>query len=409
MNLPHKRWTKAIFISAVASVLSGCASTPQANPGDKMSGVDIASEGQKILFSWNLNAPVASRVGNGSRLELVASYQSDLGPVTGEVIAKAQPDSRFNGVNFELPKRLKFIPTGPICLRVSDQRSAIPLRVPMFGETNDGFLHPEWESQTAINTERAVISEKLESVQKARKMFSSTDNEFETWKRSKGLTSASQCETLTATSNSSRPLSALTGQAKVNAARNQCVRQFHEFTDQLLVIRPYLTHKVLAAELLDKLPQGHRLRSTATGLIRDIDTYGIGRKYLTASELGIDSTTFAAINAANGRISTVAASAIVESYQACLSEAEGRMQQSYESWMNQTSQSTIEARSEPIRQECRLRFSIEGQRTGELNKLDMAVIRLQSQLNALPQARGTLTSSNREIYRNACPLEAGTI
>ncbi len=395
-------------MAAVLGVgLAGCATGASLSAGNALPGIALNAAGPSVLLSWDPEGPLGRQMTARTPVQVVASYPSARGPVTGEPVARATVDGSFAGLKFDLPDRLQQAPTGPVCLRLALRGRAIPVRIPDAGQTSDGFVYSEWESHAALGAQREALEQRRRVAETNLARVSTPGNEFEEWRQARGLSSEAQCETLTAQIDTSRPRTALTGAAKEAAARDHCVALFNAFptSSNGFGDRPGLTGLQLATEVRSALPAGHALRGTADGLLADIRRFGDGQTYLSARALAVDSSTKTSIAVADGRVNAVVATSLLESYTACVSEAEGRFDLSYKSWQETSSTLTQSARNEPLRQECRARFRTEEQRLTQLQQVQEENLAVEAEIEALAARQPEALPAQKSLIPAACPAQ----
>lgn len=399
---------KAATSAAVGlAILAGCATGASLSAGNPLPGIALSANGPSVLLSWDPEGPLGRQLGPRTPVQIVAAYPSERGQISGEPVASAVVDGQFPGLKFDLATRVQQVPTGPVCLRLATRGRAIPVRIPDAGKTSDGFLYSEWEAQAGQEAKRHGLSQRMRIVDTNLARVSAPSGDFDSWRQSRGLSNAAQCETLTADISQERPRTALTGAAKEAAARSHCVALFNDFPNDPAGFegRSGLTGSQLASEIKQTLPRSHALTGAADNLIADIRRYGAGQVYLSTTGFAVDSATTNSLRIANGRVNEVTATSLLESYNACISEAEGRFELSYRSW-RETSSSTVQGgRNEPLRQECRARFRAEDQRLTQLGQVRDEQARLQVELQALSNEKPPPLPAQKTLIPYACETQ----
>ncbi len=394
----------------VVGLVSACATTSAPKSGDALPGIGLGASGPFVMLSWDDDGPLARQLTNRSRVDIVASYRSANGPVVGEPVASARVDRSLGGMQFQMPETLKRLPEGPVCLRLAHNRRAIPLRLPRAGETSDGFYYPEWEALVVSRAESDFLGKRKSAVQRDINRVQSAESGFDAWRSSKGYADAGACDSIMVDVSREKPDTAMTGAEKEMAARKHCVALFGGFSDQVRGYKGQATTGVtaatslsLATEVRNALPPGHAMAGTASRLIADINRYGRGEQVLAAQSFAIDQASKISLQIADGKVSGVTGAAILETYDDCTVEAEERMQQSYDSWRKGSRQSVQDGRSEPIRQECRERFRVEGERQTKLTRLQGEMVEIDQKIAAQTRVSQSSLPAQSSLIPKACP------
>ena len=386
-------------IGAAAILISGCASTAPPRPGNALPGVGLIAASNYILLGWDTSGPLGRQLTNGSTVQLVASYQSAHGKVVGEPLGSAVVSQAAGGLQIAVPEALRSAPTGPVCLRLAHKGRAIPLRMPRAGETSDGFFYSEWEARTRVASDKAALQREVDTLNRSLKASQDAGNSFHEWRAGKGLSEVGQCELISANVNTARPKTALTGDSRKAAVRDHCVAVFNEFAYFAAPVGG--SSAEFAAEIRSALPKGHVMAGRASELIADIRRFGDGNMYMPG-QLPVDVAASNALASAKGRVSAVTSAAILEGYDACLDEADRRMQQSYQSWVQSSSRETYDARSEPLRQECRVRFARDADRMSTIAKQEAALADVMMRLEGVQGTSLPALPAQKELISQSC-------
>ncbi len=148
-SLPAAWQAGIVAIVASGVLLSGCVTTSLGNSV----GTSVEGEGTNLDFLWMAEHPWATSFQQSGRIRLYAQYrrngqavEEELGP--GRLVAQRQ-------MRFVLPKSLRGVPDGPVCLFLSPGRNqaAVPVRAASAGETAR-FRDADWDSWVRANSAR---------------------------------------------------------------------------------------------------------------------------------------------------------------------------------------------------------------------------------------------------------------
>lgn len=396
----------AFLIVGSVFALAQCASTSHLKAGNPLPGIGLGASGSTLLLSWAEKGPLAARMQTGARVDVLASYPTEYGPVTNEVISNATVRARFPGLKFELPQSLDFHPTGPVCLRLAMGRTAIPLRISNYSESSDGFYYSEWEEVAKLNSQRATKERTLLLVEQRIETFNEPAVAFESWKSERALVTEADCGKLRAEASLERPITALTGAEKGKAVKNQCVALYkNTFSRYPFTFDPMqLAQKIKAA-----VPADSSHAPIAQSLLNDLSNYPNPRTLFKNSYFPID---VSSVNAliysspdSNKKITEVTAKSILESYDACQVEVEERINYSYESWQESLRANTLTARSELLRKECRARFAAESGNNDKLQQLIDEKAKLEAELAVSPTTLNMALPEKKLLIPYACPAD----
>ena len=402
-------------IISITGVTAGCATTNSLKEGNSLPGVSVTSAGSDVVLNWDPQSRLGGQLRNRAKISLVAAYQTDRGAVTGEPLVSASVDGRVSSLRFSLPDKLRNIPDGPICLRFASQRRAIPVRVPTPTTSSDGFYYTEWANMAGLNAEIEAVNSRERTLGRNIEQLDKNGDGFAEWTRKNNVQDVSQCSTLKATIDYKRPSTALNGDEKHAAARKHCVASFSQVTklrDQVLDLPDTQSEATslpermlaLATDIRNALPEGTKLTETADQMIGDIKSHREGISTLKDTTLGLDAAAIRSLSISKGEINAVLSTVIVESYDACISEAERQFDLSYESWISETSGQNLEARSEPLRGECYRRFQTETQRQQQLNELRQQMETTVVEKAALNSTASLPLPTGVDLINSACPI-----
>lgn len=383
INFSLKTGVRLAISLAIFGGLAACATTAP-RPGNVLQGLALQGAGDSIALYWSANSPLARSFRSNESVHLYASYPSQGGKVTGEDIASGVVDLSRNLVAIRLPGRLDRVPTGPVCLQLGRSRSQrIPLRVHAPGETSDSFRYAAWEPIARTGTRRKVIKRSIAAVEHNLGLISSHADEFIAWRNSKDLSNASQCETIRANVEVSRPGSAVAPRFHEIEASKQCVRQFVETCVRLEAPANITTDlfRILAGA-------GYPEQDSAVRIVHDLRSYGAmlnsEKRKLDSSGLGLTASTISSYK--NQGLNPSNAAAIVNAYDVCLEEAKGQFKMSYDTWQAEQSErpGRIAERSSVLREECRASFANEAELLRQIDDLKNDRERLAAELAGLP-------------------------
>lgn len=406
----QKRTTLGVLLVAM---VQACATTPDLSAGNPLPGIGLEASGDSVLLSWDQEGPLARQLTPNSNVQLVASYSTENGSVTGEPIASARVGAIYSGVKFDLPDDLRNIASGPVCLRITHNRRAIPVRIARPGESSDGFYYDEWVAVANGNRALRVLEKDKSTIDSNVENFQAGDEDFLTWRRESGLSTRSDCGTLEFETVTQRPATALTGGQRAIAARQQCTALFARFPNKkfyrdvapLAGLRPGLTGKQLASEVRANIPAGNRLASTANQIVSDLETYGAGYDYYKVARLPIVQEARDALFLDNrGEITETSAISLAEAYSGCLSETEGRLEQSYNSWQASRDPALRIELTNARREECRVRFDDYQQKEDRLRHWQERQTEVNGKIAALKANMTTALPSRKPLIPESCPF-----
>lgn len=386
INCSLKTGVRLAMSLAIFGGLTACATTAP-RPGDVLPGLALQGAGDSIALYWSANSPLARSFRSNESVHLYASYPAQGGKVTSEDIASGVVDLSRNLVEVRLPGRLDRVPTGPVCLQLGrSRRQRIPLRVHAPGETSDSFRYAAWEPIARTGTRRKVIKRSIAAVEHNLRLISSHADEFIAWRNSKDLSNASQCETIRANAEVSRPGSAVAPRFRKIEARKQCVRQFGEMSK----LEDTKKNIALAQTLFEILADaGYPEQDSAARIAHDLRSYGAilnsEKRKLASRGLGLTaSTEFSLMK--NQELNPSNAAAIVNAYDVCLEEAKGQFKMSYDAWQAERSErpGREAERSSVLREECRASFANEAKLLRQIDDIENDRERLAAELAELP-------------------------
>lgn len=356
-------------------LLNSCGSNPL-SAGSPLPGIGLVASKQVVLLSWSKDGVLAKGLRNRTRISLLASYDTEFGPVKNEEISYGLVKSSFPGLKFPLPDRLKFTPEGPVCLRLAIGRKAIPLRIPEPGESSNEFLYKEWSNNARLESHKSNYETRLKNVSGNIENFSKPDENFQRWKQNNNLTSVEQCKNIAVSTTILKPTTALLGESKAEAAKQQCVELYNKnLTENGAPAIFFDMNELVKAAQADSI-----YLSKAKKMQLDFDRYNPGKIYFPGSDFPLDSSAIKVLMVDRG-VSTIEAKILIEAYDACILEAETRFTASYNNWKKVTSQKTIAARQQPLQDMCKARFDLDADRLNELAVLEQVKLDVESEYN----------------------------
>ena len=400
------------------ALMGGCASTPDLSPGNPLPGIGLGASGNSIILSWAEEGPLARQMNANSTLTLVASYDTARGPVSNEVVTTARPSMQHRAVQFDLPNILKNTPNSQVCFRIVQNRRSIPVRIAQFSESSDAFYYSEWSQMAANNASLRRLEFNKSVLDQSVANYEAGNPSFYEWANERNLARVEQCESLQVDAHGPKPADAITGPEKVSAAKNHCVALFNEvpalyfrhtrrykqvLEENGVPIRARMTGRTLASEVQREMPAGHRLFSSVSRMVSDLNAYGQGQRYLEANRLPIDDTALDNWVFSGGQVSTVMAVALTESYNACINEAENRFEASYRSWQTIQNSTNLQQRTELLRGACRARFESESNRLERLEGLREEQSANAAEIQRLVDSFAVSLPQKKELISQACP------
>ncbi len=400
-----KHWKVLIKLSAALTLLS-CGSTPNLSPGNPLPGIGLGASNNSVLLSWTPDGVLARQLRPRTRVNIMASYDTEFGPVFNEIISTKSVASGFTGLKFNLPETLRFPPLGDVCLRLAVGRRAIPIRIARQNESIDGFYYDEWAEKAKTSSKKTDINSRLSVVNQNIKNFSSTDSNFELWRKENNLTSVNDCETLATTISYNRPATALEGKAKTTAAAKQCVYLYEQTVKNP---RRFYKEQTLAFSDIDGIINATKASSRHSNLAKqmqkDFANYSPGKEFFIGSSLPLSSAPLRSRSSVkkDGKISEVAARILVEAYEGCKLEAENRFTASFRNWKEVTASTTIAAREEPMRKLCRARFQRQDTRLTRLNEFKQKKAEIEAEQQAYASNKLARLPEKKSLIPHACP------
>lgn len=394
-----KFWTHLSAIGSALVLASSCASTANLAAGNPLPGIGLGASGDAILLSWTEGSPLANRLPPRTQVRVLASYDTEYGKVSSEVVGRSNVRAGFPGIKLKLADALQFAPSGPVCLRLAVGRSPIPVRIPHYDQSSDGFYYDEWASIAAVKGEQKFLETQYQTISSNVENFSEPDPNFEAWRIENNLSSVAQCNTLTNVTPGTKPPTALQGQAKVAAAKRQCVALYKRaevFSDFPAV-----------DALLEATAQNATAYSSAVKMRDDMERYSPGKVYFPGSNLPIVGTlrTMLSVNSDEEGVSEVLAKLVIEAYQACETEAQTRFDESVRSWNEVSNPDTLAQREAPLRKLCQARFAREGDRLNRLAEFRGIKAEIEAELNAMNSSQASALPENKRLIPHACPIE----
>lgn len=400
-----KAWKLSIILSGVLSLVS-CSSTPNLSPGNPLPGIGLGASKNTVLLSWTKDGVLARQLRPRTRLNILASYNTEYGPVHNEVISTKLVEPGFTGLKFDLPETLRLPPLDNVCLRLAVGRKAIPIRIARINESIDGFYYDEWAQKTKASSKEADIKSSLSIVNQNIKNFSATDSNFESWRKENNLSSINDCKTLATTISYDRPPTALKGKAKTVATAQQCVYLYEQTVRNP---RRFTKEKNLAFSNIDGMIKATKTSSRHSTLAKqmqnDFANHSPGKEFFIGSSLPLNSAPLKSRSSVkkNGEISEIAARILVEAYEGCKIEAENRFSASFRNWKEVTAATTVSAREEPMRKLCRARFTSQSTRLNRLNELIQKKNEIEAEYQEYATEKSAQLPDKKLLIPYACP------
>lgn len=385
---------KLSCITLLAFFVVACVSTSSLKPGNPLPGIGLAASKDTILFSWAGDAPIARNLRQGAQVNVLASYDTQYGPVTNEVLSSARVRAGFNGVQLKLADSLRFESTSPVCLRLAIGRTPIPVRIATYAQSSNGFYYDEWAQNASLQSEKEAVKADLRTVDINIRNFSQPNANFLRWQDETQVFSPQQCDSLNIVTDTSKPSTAISGKEKIEAAKEQCVSLYSAYHPNLPSI-----------EQLTKAAGNHPTYSKLVQQIQnDFSKYSPGRVYFPHSDFPIDYATVRTVRSKKG-LNEVVAGLVIEAYQACETEAKTRFDESLRDWLEVTNPKTIAARIEPLRKLCRTRFQRDKDRLEKLREFEQVKANVEENLRILETESKSALPDKKLLIAQACPAE----
>lgn len=399
------------FFLGLLSLLSSCA-TPTFTAGEPLPGIDLSAVRDNIILSWATDAPIAASLGSRGRIDIVAQYPTENGIVTGEAVAIGSALGS-NRMQFVLPRQLRNLPTGSVCLRLRMINGrALPIRVAGGEDSVDGFYYPHWEQQVSREIRGSRLNLRGSELSVIIGQAGAELDNFESWRRQQNLADARSCELIEDASVMERPASALEPSEWDMAARRDCVWRYKKtFPPSTISEMSYLYTHYLgeekgkgAAAKADELARLEARYEQVEELEQDYQRFdqetGLAYEGLTAPRpLPLTSVAqyLRSEYSQGGDMSQALASGILTSYQSCLADAQAQFELSLDTWTREQDPRLATGRSEIRKQECRVRFA-----AGE--ELKNTVANLNTDLSEINEELATLARSDFSQLPDLLPL-----
>lgn len=387
------------FIVAIGLViLSSCASTSKLTPGNPLSGIALEASAQEILFSWSERSPLAYQLRPNAQVQVLASYDTQYGPVTNEVVANASVRAGINGLKLTLKESTKFLPSGKVCLRLASAFQPIPLRIARLDESSSGFYYDEWS--TLASNQKAIMIAKLDlnNAQVNVNNYSKPDRNFENYKIDNQLSNVRDCDLITNTVIPQRPKTALDGSQRARAAAQQCVLLYSQSADKKYV--------PMAKDVVKVLMENKVLTQEASQMQKEFEQHSPGMLWFAGSQLPIDSQTINAWISEKSTVPSVAIASLgMEAYRSCKREVSARFAESYADWERISAPEIMEQQVEPMRRLCQARFAQNDKRIQELAFHQQTLSQAREALVQARNASKVKLPTRKKLIPHACPAE----
>jgi len=400
-----KIWKKGIVLGT-SLILVSCGSTPNLSPGNPLPGIGLGASKNTILLNWAKDGVLARQLRPSARLNILASYNTEYGPVSNEVVSTQSVTYGVTGLKFNLPATLRLPPVSNVCLRLAVGRQAIPIRIAHSNESNNGFYYDEWAQKVQASTKEADIKSNLSIVNQNIKNFSTPDPNFELWREKNNLSSIDDCETLATTISYDRPNTALQGKAKAVASAQQCVYLYNYTVKNP---RRFVKEKNIAFSNIDGIIKATKSSSRHNTLAKqmksDFEQYSPGKEFFMGSSLPLNSSPLRSRSSLNkdGDVSEVAARILVEAYEGCKLEAENRFSASFKNWKEVTASTTISAREKPMQKLCKARFTAQKSRLNRLNEFKQMKSEIEAEYKSFSHEKLADLPEKKALIPHACP------
>ncbi len=390
--------TNSFSIAAFMVILSSCASTSKLTPGNPLPGIALEASAQEILFSWSDGSPVAYQLRPNAQVQVLASYDTQNGPVTNEVVANASVRAGINGLKLKLKDSTKFLPSGRVCLRLATAFQPIPLRIARLDESSSGFYYDEWS--VLVNNQKTIMIAELDlnNAQVNVNNYSKPDRNFENYKIENQLNDARDCDMITNTVIPERPKTALEGGQRAQAVAEQCVLLYRQFVDE--------GHLPMAKDVAAVLIENNVLTQDASQMQKEFEQYSPGQLWFAGSRLPIDNQTIIAWLKESSKIPSVAIASLgMQAYQSCKREVSARFAESYADWKRISAPEIMEKQIEPMRRLCQARFAQNEKRLQELAFHQQTLGQAKEALAQAKNASNVNLPASKKLIPHACPAE----
>jgi hypothetical protein len=364
-----------------------------------MPGIGLGATNNEVLLSWSEETPLSKSLRTGSQISVLAYYETEFGPVTNELLDTAKVLPGIPGVKLKLPNSLKRPPIGKICLKLVSGRNTIPVRIPNYSESSDGFYYNEWAHNAKIDSEKSVLQRDSDFRAREISRIKEPDSNFESWRQKNNLTNANQCGSITVTDSLDKPSTALSGQQKLDASKQQCVFLYRNFWRKKFG----KDRELYSPNELEKFtPRTSPYYSKVTQFQDDYNKFGDGREYFAESNFPMDSSAIKTLR--SGKNKEVTVRIIVEAYDNCLIEAETRFDDSVRNWKKimEGTQSSVE----PLQHLCRARFERNSARKNLVIELKQEKTDIDNAIKLLNTAKRAQLPIKKPLVNYACPVSS---
>ena len=394
------RALKIVIFSLLIIFLVSCNSTSKLSPGNPLPGIALAASGDTVLFSWTTDVPISRSLRPNTNIVILAQYDTKYGEVVNEVIANTRIRAGINGVKLKLADTLRLTPSGPVCLRIAVNKMPIPIRIATYEQSSNGFYYPEWSDNVKLASTKKSIKQSNANIEKNIQNFSKTDPQFIKWQAENNIYAPEQCNELNITTNSTRPSTAIQGEGKLDAAKEQCVALYQNFS---------------WGEPANYLPSPEQLISASQNkanqleaieeLKQDLSKFTNPKIYFPFSKFPIDFSLIYQVWGNQQKLSEGIAGLVIEAYQACKTEVSTRFDESYNDWLMVSNPQDIKARIEPLRRICRAKFVRDGERVSRLAEFQKEKIQSDMELDELNKQLHSRLPNQKALIPFACKAE----
>ena len=413
MRHPLNTTTRLGVTAAALAILSGCASGPGVpDAGQTFAGVELDGRGSQVRLAWAPNSMVARSLRPGTSIDIVASYATQGGRVSGELASDAHRIAAgAQGVIFNLTPTLKKVPEGPVCLQLRvNRRQALPLRVPSAFTSSDEFHYAPWSDRVSAQSRRKVLADAVQRGQRQLQRAQSDEQVLEQRLREK-LRGASSCAAYrpdAVTRGPSRNVIAPSEWAP--ETERECTHRFVRLSKQAGVPAAKLArifgNTVLAAYTSGE-PAVRALR-----LVRVVDKRlpemdGYQTRLSSYNKLPISAEAMAALNApssSDGRASlTQGAQGVVDAFDSCLREVLPQFRSAYESWQAERDSGYEQELASTASLECTLIEKDLAKAVDQRREVETQIAGFESEAATLSRAKDQDATTVYPLLGSTCP------
>lgn len=398
---------------------AGCAS--QLQSGLPLPGLRLDAVGTELRMEWTPDSLVTRGLRAGTRLDIVAEYQTATGRVTGDAVGTAVVRAGQNLVQIALEPALRREPTGPVCLRVRlDGRMALPLRAGGSGAATDTFQHAAWARLAKANVARQEDLAERERAQKTLAALDRADSDHLRWSQQLGISSGEQCGQLALVAqDETPPASVVQPQAQQLVAQRDCAYRYRQLfggDGNAPVEFAVEMERAFQAELRQNVARGSDLASARLQGVQNLmavltkfNAEIAQPGYRLALQLPESSVRLQLTSTADAELVLATKSKnfrklyepVLDAFGSCLVDTRAQLDLSYQSWVRERQLAPVvrQQRLDLARDQCRSRFQDADRRA--LTRAAVTRVLTARDATTVPSV-GPISSEPLNLLRTGC-------